>query len=53
MTIPIAATIITVLPPTSPGSENRRIASQLIPPTAMSSKAEFASAARIEDRPSP
>lgn len=53
MAMPIAATIITVLPATETGSRNRGMASQPMPPEAPSRKLALIKAAKIDDRRSP
>jgi len=52
-TMPTAATTIMVFPATSAGLAKRRIASQLMPPTATINRIALASAAKIDERPRP
>jgi hypothetical protein len=51
--MPMAATIITVIPETSSGEYRRWIASQAMAPVATSNRIAFANAARIEEAPIP
>ena len=53
ITIPAAATAITVPPATSCGSANLRIASTVIPPTTTSKITALINAAKIDERRQP